>query len=466
MLTIACAAMFFAVTAFLGLNVILLFDKKHVFSFPELAGLSYLVGMGAVSAELFFMWVFRIPPRPVFVIAPFVILTGVNLKKYPALFKRLLPRTVTPPDVSELLLMAAVAFECAYTFFRSVIKPVEAYDAVAIWALKAKILFLSYPTFSGFARLVRDGFHGAHPDYPLLVPFGDVWFYIFANSFNDTLVKVVFPLGFAAFLLVFFSLLYRASGSRKLALVFTFMIASVKQFNDYATIGVADLTLGIYLWLAFAYCFMWMRKKQTAYFAVSVMCALLAFWTKNEGVLAPILLSLMLGGIAFYRKAVFKSSSVRILAALALMAAAVVTWYGVKTGMHIGNDVVNTESLKKIEAKGVLLRPAAIAYEYQRQIFGFKKWNAAWILFLAALALKPRRRGYFPGYGYVLWPVAFFLGAYTLVYMMTPQDLGWHLKSTFSRLIIHLLPLAMFFSALWVNERLRDIASSKHRKHG
>ena len=449
---------FIAVTTFMGFNIIILFDRQGALTSYEKIGLSYLFGISAISLEFFLLWVFGIKLTLLFVLLPWVFLIMLNVltRSFRTVFspdKRGNGTRGGPLSVFEKLMFSLLAFEVFYTFFRSMMRPVEAYDSVAIWSLKGKILYLTKTLPGEFFNMLSTTFHGVHPDYPLLVPFSEVWFYTLLNNFNDYLVKIIFPLNFIAFLLVFYSVLKRVTHKRNLALFFTFILASIKQFNDYATIGVSDLQMAIYAFLVFGFLFIWAREKNTVYLLISILSCVFTFFTKNEG---SIVLLIMVGMLlAFCVRPFFgkklSPNSVVILLGIFILATSLLGWSVFKTGMHLENDVINTETFRSIRLVTMSKRLVPIAYEYQKHIFGFKKWNLIWIAFLCAIFVKSEKIS-LGRYKLILFPTLAILAGYTAIYLITPQGIGWHLAASASRLLIHVLPLAVFFIALKTND--------------
>ena len=52
----------------------------------------------------------------------------------------------------------------------------------------------------------------------------------------------------------------------------------------------------------------------------------------------------------------------------------------------------------------------------------------------------------------LLLTIFFILSCYTAIYMITSQDIGWHLRTSASRLLIHILPLVIFYVGMRVTE--------------
>lgn len=444
---------FIAMTTFVGFNIIVFIDRYNMLNAPEKIGLSYLFGLAAISLEMFVLGLFKINFSIIYILLPWVFFLLLNIIRHKEVM--ILPKKTfeVPFNTFEKVLAALLSFEIIYTFFRALMKPIEAYDSVSIWALKAKILYFAKTIPGDFFKMLGANFHGVHPDYPLLLPFSEVWFYTSLNSFNDYLVKIIFPMSFLAFLLIFYSLLKRITQNRQAALLFTFILASVKQFNDYATNGLADLQMAIYTFLTFVFLFIWAKYKKPAHLAISVISCVFAFWTKNEGSVTLLITVILLAGLFFTSRhdsmQRMRESRSIIFAIIALLLVFSL-WFGFKAKMHIGSDVINRETLRTLKLSTVFKRFIPIGYEYQKHIFGFKKWNIVWILFLY-MAARNFKKLFLKDNLYIMAPLAGILCAYTAFYLITPYDISWHLSKSASRLLIHILPLAVFFMALNVN---------------
>ena len=449
---------FILVTSFAGFNIAAACDKKCVLGKLELAGLSYLFGIGAISIEIFLFYISGIKLTTFYIILPWLILSIVNIPRYKVMVNSLTGSNISRRTIFEKALIAMIALLIAYAFLMAMVRPIESYDSVAIWSMKAKILYLTRPVPSGFFTALKAKFAGAHPDYPLLVPLSEVWFYIFRNNFNDLLVKVIFPLNFTAFLALFYAFLKKALSNRTLALTFTFMLSSIRQFSNYATNGYADLQMAVYASLTFLALYLWIRDKGDAYLLVAFFSCVFAFWTKNEG--AVVLLGFILV-LALHIFGKIKNSKSAIggyrnaIVAAAILGILLMAWSLFKVKMGLQNDIVNAQVFTRYSISNAFGRLAAIFYEYQRQAFGIKYWNLAWVLFILASVFGSRKL-FSEERRYVTIPIFFILLCYTVIYLITPQDLVWHLRKSASRLLIHILPLALFYVALETRRLFSD----------
>ena len=97
-----------------------------------------------------------------------------------------------------------------------------------------------------------------------------------------------------------------------------------------------------------------------------------------------------------------------------------------------------------------------ILYHLQTQVFGPKNWNLVWILLCAAVGLRHRILLRSPAV-FVLCAMGLTLVAYMSVYLITPYtippfDVTWHLRTSASRLLLHVLPQVVFLIGLAFGE--------------
>ena len=275
------------------------------------------------------------------------------------------------------------------------------------------------------------------------------------NNFNDLLVKVLFPLNFLAFIAVFYSFLKKALSNRLFALLFTFMLISIRQFGNYATNGYADMPMAVYASLTFLALYLWAGENNPVYFQTAFFACLFAMWTKNEGaiVLLGFIVILLVRIFAQNRNTgmrVFLNYKSAIFAAL-ILGALFISWSVFKSSMGIKNDVVNAQTFIKYDPFNILKRSFVILYEYQRQLFGIKYWNLSWAAFIILAGLGCKKL-FSEANRYITIPIFFTLLCYTAIYLITPQNVEWQLRRSASRLLIHILPLVIFYIGMRVTE--------------
>ena len=439
---------------FAGWSVLRCLDIKKDIGIGETFALSYGLGMALISAQALIIWMTAKVFSPALLMYPWIILFFAGMLNRKPLERR---RGFDKIKLSgfDKFLICAISFEIIYAFFRAVIYPMESYDAVAIWGLKAKAIYFAGGLPIGFFKDMN--YATAHPDYPLLVPIQEGILYLMSKGVSDALAKLIFPLYFVSFLIIFYSLVKRTAGirsqsSRRIGLVFTFILASIPQFREFAVNGYADIVVAFYYSLGFLFAYLWYAgERKTGFLFLSAVFSVMCAWTKNEGIFLCFL-NMIFTGVIFFLCA---RKGDKIIPAVIWTAAFYITalmifvfpWVVFKASVGLKSDLVTGQTFSVSRVAHNLSRLPAILYEYQKQFFGFKKWNIIWIAFLIFLATNFKKS--FSEKASVITASIFavFL-MYTAVYIVTPKDFLWHLSTSASRLFIHVAPLAVFWLAI------------------
>ena len=354
----------------------------------------------------------------------------------------------------EWFLVAAIVIETSAAFFHAWLLPMEAYDAVANWGLKAKAIFLGGDITESFLR--NPNYEVFHPDYPLLVPLLESYVYRCIGDLREASAKMVFPLYLAGSVAILIAALRKAGQTRRSCLLFGFLLVSIPYLSEQATNGYADVVVSFYFGAGSLYLYLWQIKGTGLFLVFSALLTGCAALTKNEGLvlvcihlvwLAAVLLSR--SGIALRRRLVSLGIYFCILAAILM------PWYLFKNSLGLRNDVVNSEVVAGLNWNS-FSRVGPILYHLQTQVFGPKNWNLVWILLCAAVGLKHRILLRSPAV-FVLCAMGLTLVAYMSVYLITPYtippfDVTWHLRTSASRLLLHVLPQVVFLIGLAFGE--------------
>ncbi|MFZ5800778.1 MAG: glycosyltransferase family 39 protein [Candidatus Omnitrophota bacterium] len=433
---------FFVIQIFCGWTVLSTFKIKERFSLFESMALAYGMGMGFISLEIFFLFLFKLPLDPVLVLLPWVIFAAINLWRK----QFLIPDgkfifTLSSLTRFETFLLCAISFEIFYSFFRAAVMPMDAYDSLAIWGLKAKAIYLEQALPISLFKNPEYSF--MHMDYPLMIPLEEAFFYKLSNGINDGLVKVMFSAYFLSLLVVFASGLYRLLGRRN-ALLFTFLLSSMSQFNNFSQNGYVDLVVAFYYSLSALFIYHGYKNQEWNFFALAAVFSGMGAWAKNEGMalyFLNLLLLLVLG--AFKKK--------RLLAFYLIMGFLFIApWFWFRNVLGLTGDLFTEGAVLPIVLSN-LNRILKISVYYQIQFFDIKRWNIMWGLFLLTIIFNFRRL-LIPKFQPVFLSLVGVFGIYTVIYILTPLPLEWQLSTTVSRIFIHFAPLAVFWLALVYDE--------------
>ena len=443
-----------AVTVFIGWNILyLVFAGRRPLGLIESACVSYGLGVGFISLEMLLFYFLKAPFNLFCILAPWPAFVVVNLYIY--LNRKAPPEAPRGARSGKFGPLAAflalgIGFEVAYAFFRALIKPIESYDAIAIYAIKAKILYMAkaFPA-DFFYSLVRPL---AHPDYPLNIPLFETFIYLFLGNLNDQLVKIIFPLYFVAVLAVFYFAVRRFA-TRRYALLFTFILAGVGQFNAFATNAYLDLPLGFYCFASAVFLFLWFEDtKRTGFLLLSAVMAGLAGWTKNEGLMYCAINMVLLGlFIIFDRKKVSGKGLMRFALYALAISAVVLPWAYVKKSAHIANSEIDLANINPFNLARQSRKIWPILYEFQKEFFNFKKWNILWPAAFTVLIFK-FKEAFGPVQRYISLSIMLAVAGYALFYMISYVDAAFFTGKTWSRFLIHFLPIAVYWLARILKE--------------
>jgi hypothetical protein len=442
------------VTALIGWGIAnMISDRTRLFSFKEKLALSYGLGMGAITLEMLIFHIFGVPfgrmdilMLPLAALAVSAIFFGRNT--LPA------PKRSEPLSFLEKVLAAGISLEVLLAFLRASLKPLESFDSVAMYAIRSKIIYLNGMIPHNFFSEITLNY--PNPDYPLLVPLAEAWIYTFLGSLNDLLVKMIFPMYFVSFLAVFYFILRRYV-SRRNSLVFTFLLATIPQFNRFAALGYTDLVFAYYHSIGTLYLFVWMKENRTRMLGLAAIFTGLAVFTKNEGIaLCLVNLSLLVIYALFSPRG--EKARLARYASIYFLIVLIVSgpWLALRAANGLENDLLEFGAMSARSVAGSFANPdriMLILYEYQKQFFGPKKWNIVWILFLAGLFLRFKRA--FSGQlRYITLSILMALSAYGAVYMLipAPDPINWYVASGVSRLFIHFVALAVFWLAIFCRD--------------
>jgi len=121
-------------------------------------------------------------------------------------------------------------------------------------------------------------------------------------------------------------------------------------------------------------------------------------------------------------------------------------WLWVKHIFGISNSDVGEIGLAGKDWGRQLSRIFPVIYEFQKQFFGPKKWNILWPAVLLALILNYRK--IFRGtQRYITIYIMLVIAGYISVYILSPIDINFFLSRTWSRFILHFLPVILYWLA-------------------
>lgn len=385
-----------------------------------------------------------------------------------------LPRTdarfAAAPRWERLLFGGLVALVLLSALDRSVLawsEPVWSGDASQIWAAKAKLLWHSGGFVPDFGSRVVTSLAVSHPEYPPLNPLLQLWTYVLAGEVDLFWSRVPLQASAVATLLVL------ADGLRRLArplvagpLLLLYAAVPGSPELDLLPSAMADglvalsLVIALDAWLRFA------AGGERAWLRLLGLGLALGTASKNEGLMTAVLVlaaavpalatgrSMEHGAPPLARRV---GRSLRDLAVPGLVALApalstslVNARFGFRGDLTSGANAAGRPPWELLPEQVGERAPAVLSFLLDQVLLSPRHTR---LLFLAALllaALAPRRSlG-----GTLRLPAVVLLGAaavYFLVFVASPNELDWHLRTAGVRVYSQLLG----GTALWLAAALQ-----------
>jgi hypothetical protein len=439
---------------FIGYNIILIIFRKNLKELMglEQAALSYITGLSILGLEMFVLSFFGIDWSFRNMASPWIVITLINVAWITMGGFAVSFKTDGKPVLGliEKIFLGLIIFQIIFVTLKALALPIEAPDAVAIYAIKAKAFYLKGGIDRGI--LTDVSYKDSHQDYPLLLPLAECFVYRVFGFLNDHLVKIIFPLYFSSAIAIFYFILRRFI-ERRGSILLAFMLSSVPQFAAFGTNGYADLLISCYYTAALLYLFVWMKERKPCYLMISALMSFSAIWTKNEGWMLFLVNAVVLTLFLMKDKAAV-TKKVFIFAGYAAGVIMLILPFVIfKNRLGLESDIISRDTLTPARMLGNIDRLGPIFYEYQKHLFGPKRWNLAWLAVLSVFILKAKEI-FKDEKAYLALAIILCLTGYTAIYIITPHGLGWHLSTSASRLLLHFLPVGLFLFALSFKKEL------------
>jgi hypothetical protein len=328
-----------------------------------------------------------------------------------------------------------------YIFWSAMHIPLSEWDVIATHAFNAKILYYD-GTLENLARF-------AHATYPLQIPFLLSWINMGVGTWDDQIVKLVFPCICLSFLIGQYYFLRDYAG-RRWAIGGIVLLVSANFFTFHACLAYRDFTMLFFNgWVIMSMLF-WRRYRLSGWLIISGLFAGFGSFTKLEGVgyvgIHLIVLMLMLvSEKALSLRQKFSSLMQFLIPSMSITG--FYMWY--KWRMLERAVSLQEEPLSygfdlngihwEISAQ-IWERLPVIAIAYGNNLFHSGNWNIIWFLFILSLSAlfrnPPRKEAYF-----LLIGIFCYFAIYVAAFLLT-QHYQWIAQTdeALSRIILQYLP--------------------------
>jgi hypothetical protein len=259
----------------------LLVRQKTRFSLTEQFAFAWLLGTGAVSLLL---WIVGLLVHGVLLL---VLVSIICLSLGFVGWRRMVPLPLQrTPKSFEIFLGIIIVIEVAIVFYLSFVHTLG-WDGLLNWEIKARYAYsnggvLPATYFSDSGRAF------SHPEYPLAIPFTELWLYLWLGQANQFCAKTIFPMFYVVgtFLLVAFG--KRLGGRTWIGLLlaaFLFFVPQITVEVGSAITGYADFPLSIFYLATIGCLFCAAEQDNDAFFRLYAATLALLPWVKRDGLI-------------------------------------------------------------------------------------------------------------------------------------------------------------------------------------
>lgn len=360
----------------------------------------------------------------------------------------------TPVALVFPIALAAFLISFLIAFLK---EPHGRWDAWLIWNMHARFLFRGGELWR---EAFASGLDWSHWDYPLLLPLSIARGWAYAGG-EGVLSPAAMGFAFTCLILGLLCGSLALLRGRTPGFLAAMVLMGTPFFITMGASQFADIPFAFFVLAAFVMLFGAGRSPGNAAgpLVLAGLAAGLGAWTKNEGLLFALIVTLSTAGLAWHsggwREALRRTGW---FLAGALPVLLLVLYF--KLRLAPTNDIMAGVGLAAISAK--LLdwgRYAEIARAFFFTGISFTqgvidvregmRFNPGAVsilllvayLFIGGIRIDPKERGLFFLAATVL---ALTLTGYFFVYVLTPLDLNWHLVTSLNRLFLQLWPSAVF----------------------
>jgi len=404
-------------------------------SWPERAGLSWLLGTGLVSLALWLLGMVVRGPVLIGTVAASAVAVLVTSRN-----ARFVPTRREPLSLIDWVLVGVLLGQVVFLVWWTP-HTVLGSDGLLIWETKARIAFqnggaLPIAYFSDASRV------WSQPQNPLMLPGVETWLYLCLGHIDEAWVRLIGPLFYLAAMGVLVGAACRLDGSRTAGLALAsamFFVPCLFVGTQGLLAGSADFPLGV-LWLATVSWIFALPDGPHAERLIAVLGALL-LWMKRDG-LFPWLALLLITFVWLWRAKRLRRWTL-IAAPGIVLGVGFTIFLAVAKAPGDPNSLAPTPDNLIAQSDRIIPVTAAIADE----MGNFGSWSLLWpgtLLALGVIMLRERSRGVILATA-LLIPLAGFALAFVLSQW---KDLSGHLDVALPRLLLQLVPTALLIVAL------------------
>ena len=438
-----------------------IFPRKERLRILEWLGLAFGLGTGLVAMGMFYLayWGIHLNTRNVVGLALalgfLLTLLSYALGRGPATSYlktevRQSSKALRPFDVWLGLIICLPGI---MLLLNTVSKPLQAFDARAIWGMKAQILFHQEGIY-GEDFFDRERLH-AHQRYPLLIPLAECFVYHLIGRADDRYARVLFPGFFISMNLTAYATLRRFFG-RRYALTGTALLMGLPAFsifeNGGASSGYADVPLAYFCVAFVSSLFLWLCEEEPARFTLATLFGLFLIFTKQEGLALWVLVlaSVIAVGLRSGPKPVVRLKFLCLLCLITVVS--LYSWFHYRSQL----PSIDEEYFSRFDVQALFMgatRLPFIVRSFLKEILLKPHlWSFLGVLVVVTLCFSPLRTLRLK-HSLLFWVPSAYCALICLVFVLSPWKVEELVPISLTRLLIHVAPLLI----LWLTFQIEAI---------
>jgi len=433
-------------------------------SWLGICSISYVSGTAFLTLEMLFISIFGLKFSLMVIVLPWIIgiptaiiISRFQKNKGTALIKPENSLESRPREFFQTIIIYFIIIYLVCTCWLAITSPLSYWDALSHWGFKAKLFYnlndIDFSTFEG------------HNYYPLLVPLAETWLYLSIGEFNDGVVKFIFPMYFATIIisLFYFQRFCNLSKLHSL-LIILLLLFSGYRFIGHAAMGYADLPLAANYAIGSFFALRWIenhRERGAELIAAGILWGA-ALWTKTEGF--PMVVIGIFVIVLFSWRILINHTSPRKYFAVFIM---LLILFGLPWWIYC--KVYHLTGFEE-HFRTLVLRPVYLMHLFWYlvlELLNISRWGIIWWLWLFTIILgwKNLKRKSSSGPLFILIILNLFLIYFSyVVSQLNFENMKQVLLPTMPRLVIHVIPLAIFSISLQIDYLIKRRRSGKQDK--